>query len=161
MLASLVKLDLLIYLLLAQFQLLPHFKVTFISQWVPVFSTFLLLSSQHLPCLLLRRDNERVWEHLRSTARLHSHILAVQLPSRTPYSGCTEFLLFSNLPSSLIWLGEDPSTSTTLLFTGYHFMNSNRTYSTELFHLITPALACLGHSNLCNRYCSTIHTQIK
>lgn len=137
MLASLVKLDLLIYLLLAQFQLLPHFKVSFISQWVPLFSTFPLLSSQPLRCLLLRREDERMWEHLRSTARLHSHILAIQVPSCTPYSGCTEFLLFSNLPSSLIWLGEDPSTSTTLLFTGYHFMESNRTYSTELFHLIT------------------------
>lgn len=137
MLASLVKLDLLIYLLLALFQLLPHFKVTFISQWVPLFSTFLLLSSQHLPCHLLRRENERMWEHLWCTARLHSHILAIQVPSCTPYSRCTECLLFSDLPSSLIWLGEDPSTGTTLLFTGYHFMNSNRTYSTELFHLIT------------------------
>lgn len=100
----LVKLDRVIYALLALFQFHANFQVVFLSQRVPLFSTFLLLSSQRLPCLILGGENERTWRRPWSTSGSPLAHHGDPGASRAPHSGCMESLVLrSALPADTTW----------------------------------------------------------
>lgn len=161
----LVKLDRMIHLLLALFQSLSSFKEIFISQWSTPLSSFLLLSSKHLLCFMLGGEDERMWGHLCTTSglpfqhncSLGSFMYIIFWIHRTTCSQmcppllshwvqillqCCPFSLLDTI--SLSW---------------------NRTYSVELFLLITlhscPSLLLELTANCVTPYCSTLHTQVK
>lgn len=127
----------LIHLLQALFRSLSNFKEIFLSQWFFLFSLFLLLSSQHLPCLILGKESERMWGYLPS----QSTFLCVP-----PCAGCSELLVF-NVPSFPLLLGADPSAGA-FLFAGHHFTELSQNSFCRTFSLLlpTPSLAHFWHS---------------
>lgn len=152
----LVKLNQLIHLLLALFQSFSNYKEIFLPQWFSLVSLFRLSPSQHLPYLILGRENERTWESLPFPR------IPGQVPACTLYSGYTELFVF-NMPS-LMLLAANPSASAAFLFAGYHFteLKQNSPYSPfSPLLLSAPTLAHSQHSQKpLQLLCGTFHAQI-
>ena len=161
-------LDQLIHLPLALFQIPFQLQSVFSFSMSPSFLLISILSSQHLPCLLLRRESEGVWGTYDLPGVPHAHSTAVPVLHAHHLPGPHDNE-FSNAPSSLTPPAADSPTSSPLLFTEYQFTEFKwnlfyRTYSVKLLFISLcchPGLLLALTATCVTPYCRALHTQAK